>query len=242
MDLSCHCTPPLTPPFSDTASRLSHGRHGLSPPGLRGLPCKYIPHSVISQQRPPCPCSQSCKQCLLGNQTFPTSDVDLCPHCINKSSPVCCQESQNSACLERCIHSHPLWLSAQIEGSRMQPVLGSWAVLSKDPVQEAIDRSEHQLMPENCIVYFLNTKDTDFTGQCGHCVPSGPKHYAIYSSPISSSYLRNESGHRFSNNIPPVLVALYPRERGLPPHVEQVSQIDRTPTPPLAESYLAFSG
>lgn len=194
-------------------------------------------HSVRSHQRLPCPCNQSCVQCLLENQNFPTNDENLCPHLINKISPVCCQENQNTY-----VHSHPLWLSAQIEGSRTQPLLGSWAVLSKIPVQEAIDLSEHQLMPENCIVYSLNAKDLDSSGQLRHCVPSGPKHYAIYSSPISSSYLQNESGHRFSKNIPPMLVALYPTERGLPPYVEQLAQIDRTPTPSLAESYLAFSG
>lgn len=244
MDLRCHCTPPLTPPFPDTSSHLSHGIHNLSPHGLsRGLPCKYVVHPVRSHQRLPCACNQSCMRCLLESQTFSTNDENLCPHLINKSPPVCCQENKNTVSLESCVHSHPLWLSAQIEASRIQPLLGSWAVLSKAPVQEAIDLSEHQAMPENCIVYSLNAKDLDSTGQSRHCIPSVPKHYAIYSSPISSSYyLQNEIGHRFSNNIPPMLVALYPRERGLPPYVEQLDQIDRTPTPSVAESYLAFSG
>ncbi|KAG8132924.1 hypothetical protein E2320_010751 [Naja naja] len=242
MNLSCHCAPPLTPPFSDTSSHLSHGIHNLSPHDLsRGLPCNYIVHLVSSRQRLPCPCNQSYMRCLLENQNFSTSDENLCPHLMNKNSPVCCQDNQNTVSLESCVHSHPLWLSAQTEASRTKPLLGSWAVLSKVPVQEAIDPSEHQLMPENCIVYSLNARDLDSAGQCRHCVPSVPKHYAIYSSPISSSYLQNESGHQFSNNIPPVLVALYPRERGLPPHVEQLAQIDRTPIPSLAESYLAFS-
>lgn len=236
MDVRCFCMAPLSPCFSDASPASPRNVHNSSPPEPGGQPCRCQCHSATFRQGLPCCLRQGCMQQLSDNWVFSTNDQSL----INPSSPACARRSRNITCPERCICSPPLWLTCQIDGSGTPPLVGSWAAHSKDPVCKATDLAEHQPTPGSCAVYSLDTRST--TCQHGCCAPSLPMHYVIYSSPVSSSHLQNEGGHRFSNNVPPVLVAVYPREQGSPPHVEQLAQIDRTPTPAIPDSYLAFSG
>lgn len=239
--MRCFCTPQLHPPFSDTSPSFPNGVCKRSPPDPVGQPFRCACHSAGVHSRLPCHLSQSCKQWPSDNQDFCSNDWRLYPHFCKQTSPVYSQRTPSTTCFGRCTHFHPWKPSVQAEENSTKPVFCERAALSRDSVREAANFAEHQFTARNCTVCSLDTRYLDATCQHGCCVPSVTKHYAIYSSPVSLSNLQNECGHRFSNNVPPVLVAVYPSQLGSPPHVEQLAQIDRTPVPSIPDSYWVFS-
>ncbi|KAJ7332780.1 hypothetical protein JRQ81_014960 [Phrynocephalus forsythii] len=238
LDVRCFCTRKW--PCSNT-SPFTNGVCKVSPPDSMEQPCKFVCHSARSHLRLSCHLCQSHTNGPSVNQACSSNDWRLYPHFFKHSSPICFQRIPMSTCFERCIPSHPWRHSVQADGNSTQPVFSRWTASSRDSVQEAANFAEHWLTGRSCTVCSLDTRPLDPTCQHGCCVPSLPKHYAIYSSPVSLRDLQNECGHRFSNNVPPVLVAVYPSKRGSPPHMEQLAQIDRTPMPPIQDCYLVFS-
>lgn len=241
--MRCLCTPLLSPPFTDTSSALPFGFGNVPPPdsGVKPLgswqlcPCA-CPSTGFCQSLV-CHHDQNCVRPHTGTWTFPTSHPRPYPCLISHNSPSCAQRSRRATHLDKHVHFHPQCPPARLEHSGKPAVVTCWTAFPRAPVQDATDLSERQPTHEHCTIYSLDAKALDLTCQHGYSVPSMTMHYAVYSSPVP---LCNES-HRFPNNVPPVLLAVCPTKQGSPPHLQELAQIDRSPTPSIPTSYLAFS-
>lgn len=241
MDVRCLCSPPLRP-FSNTSSAFHSTISDLPSPEP----------SLFCQS---CQCSCHAARCYRGQSSHhnqscirPTSEYWACsttshrPGPINQCPPCCVPKGHHAIYFDRCAHVQPWRPTIQVDRSGMPPVAESWAVFSRDPMHEVTDLTEHQPMLGNCTVYSLGTRGLDSRSQQGYCTPCLPMHYAVYSSPVSVNHSPKERGHRFCNNIPPVLLAVHSKEQGSPSYVEELPQIDRSPTPSVPASCWAFSG
>lgn len=238
MDVRCLCTHPL----SAVSSAFHCAVHRLpSEPGVHWQPCRCGHHSAGFHQGLLSHLNQSCKQSPSGITSFATKDQSPYPCLINRSLSGHVQKTEHAVYPDRCVHFHPRWSVAHVDRRGTPPVIVSCAAFSRDPMQEATVLTEHKPIPARCTIYPLDTRGLDPIGQDGYCAPSAPMHYAIYSSPVSLSYSTTEGCHRFSNNVPPVLLAVYHGEQGSLPLMEQLAQIDRSPTPSIFDSCLAFS-
>lgn len=241
MDVRCLCTPRLRP-FSNTSSAFHSGISDLpSPePALLCQSCRCSCHAV-GYQGSSSHHNWNCIRPTSEHWACPTANQSPCP---SHRCPPSCVPKSHDAIFDRCAHVCPWQPTIHVDRNGMPPVAASWAVFSREPMQEVTHLTEHQPTLGNCTVYSLGPRRVDSTSQHGYCTPCFPMHYAVYSSPVSVSLSPKEGGHRFSNNVPPVLFVVHSKEQDCPcpPYVEQLAQIDRSPTPSVPASCWAFSG
>lgn len=229
MDVRCLCSPPSL----NISPALHCGVHSLpSDPGVQSScpwrSCGCMCRSSRCHQGLCC-----CKQPASRISACATNDKSPSLLFIKPSPPAYVLKSQHAICPGQCAHFHPQCSAVDADRRRTAPVKNICTAFSR----QHTGLTEHEPIPAKCTIHSLDRRSPDSTERCC-CCPSAPTHYAVYSSPCSLSSSA-ESGHIFPNNVPPVLLAVYPDGKG--PCMEKLAQIDRSPTPCIASSYSAFS-